>query len=80
MTQSEEATVSIVVTNFNGESFLPKCLDSLLDQSYGDLEIIVADNASTDGSSALVETKYPDIRLVQLKDNRGFAAAVMGRA
>lgn len=76
MTQSEEATVSIVVTNFNGESFLPKCLDSLLDQSYGDLEILVADNASTDGSHALVETKYPDARLVRLKDNRGFAAAV----
>lgn len=76
MARSEESRISIVVTNFNGESFLPQCLDSLLNQSYEDLEIIVVDNASTDGSRELVSSKYQNVRLVALETNGGFAAAV----
>ena len=71
-----ESLISVVIPNYNGEGFLPECLDSLLEQSYGKTEIIVVDNASRDGSVKIVEEKYPDMRLVRLEENEGFSAAV----
>ncbi len=68
--------ISVVIPNCNGKAYLPECLDSLLEQSYKNLEIIVVDNASTDGSAQLVKQDYPQVRLLCLESNRGFAAAV----
>ena len=48
--------VSILIPVFNGEKFLPECLNSILDQDFTDLEILVADDASTDGSATLIES------------------------
>jgi GT2 family glycosyltransferase len=67
--------VSVVIPNWNGISYLPVCLQSLHGQTYSQVEIIVADNASTDGSQALVHEEFPRVRLVQLGQNRGFTGA-----
>ncbi len=67
--------VSIVIPNWNGASFLPTCLDSLRRQTHPRVEVIVADNASTDGSQALLEAQYPEVRLLALGENRGFTGA-----
>lgn len=65
--------VSVVVTNWNGERWLHACLASLKAQAFRDFETIVVDNGSTDGSCALVRALFPDARLIELSENRGFA-------
>lgn len=59
---------SLIVLNYNGARVLGDCLRSLSDACSGDDEIIVVDNASTDGSAALV-SDFPAIRLVQRDKN-----------
>ncbi len=76
MTDSaHQPLVSVVITNWNGAHFLPGCLDSLRRQDYTPLEIVVADNASSDGSRNLLTERYPDVTLVALPENRGFTGA-----
>lgn len=65
--------VSVIVPNWNGERHLPACLDSLCRQTYDHREVIVVDNASSDGSVALVERGYPQVKILRLPVNRGFA-------
>jgi GT2 family glycosyltransferase len=67
---------SIIIPNWNGAPFLPACLDSLRRQSYPRFEVLVVDNASTDGSVALIERDYPEVRLVRLPTNRGLTGGV----
>jgi GT2 family glycosyltransferase len=67
--------VSVVIPNWNGARHLPVCLDALRAQTHPDIEVIVADNASTDGSQALLAERYPEARLVALPTNRGFTGA-----
>ena len=67
---------SVIIPNWNGARYLPICLDSLRRQTYPNFEVIVADNASTDESIALIERNYPEVILVGLPTNRGFAGAV----
>jgi glycosyltransferase involved in cell wall biosynthesis len=45
--------VSVAVPVYNGEKYLAQCLDSMLAQSFGDFELLISDNASTDGTEAL---------------------------
>jgi len=67
--------VSVIIPNWNGLKYLLVCLQALRAQTYPRLEVIVADNASTDGSQAFVAAHYPEVRLVELSENRGFAGA-----
>ena len=67
--------VAVAIPNWNGERFLPACLNSLRAQSFGDFEVIVVDNGSTDGSLELLENRFPEVRVVSLGENRGVAAA-----
>jgi GT2 family glycosyltransferase len=71
----EKPLVSIVIPNWNGVAHLPGCLDALCRQTYTPLEVTVADNASNDGSQALVREKYPPVRVVQMETNQGFTGA-----
>lgn len=67
--------VSIIILNYNGKQYLKDCLSSVLSQSYADLEIILFDNGSTDGSIEYVKNEFTDERLkiAESKVNLGFA-------
>ncbi len=66
---------SVVIPNWNGLRFLADCLNALRNQTLEDIEVILVDNASTDGSQDFVRTEYPEVRLIELEENRGFAGA-----
>jgi GT2 family glycosyltransferase len=66
---------TVIVLNYNGEDLLPRCLDSLAPQRSESVEVVVVDNASTDGSAALVAQKYPWVRFLALDKNYGFSTA-----
>jgi len=67
---------SIIIPNWNGAQHLPTCLDSLRRQSYPNFEVVVVDNGSTDGSVELLGQDYPEVKVVALPENRGFAGGV----
>ena len=68
--------LSIVIVNYNVRYFLEQCLHSVQDACRGlDIEVFVVDNASVDGSSRMVRDKFPDVILIENKENRGFSAA-----
>ena len=68
------AKISIIILNWNTRDLLAQCLDSI-EQHKGEfqLEILVVDNASNDGSQAMLKEKYPQIRLIINSQNVGFA-------
>ena len=66
--------VAIVILNWNGKKLLEKFLPSVLRSTYSNLEIIVADNGSTDQSIQLLETKFASVRRIVLSTNSGYAA------
>ena len=72
--------VSIVIVNWNGREFLLECLEGLRRQVYRAFSVILVDNGSQDGSTAFVSEHYPEVSIVALKDNRGFAAAKQCRS
>ncbi|MGA9117670.1 MAG: glycosyltransferase family 2 protein [Bacteroidota bacterium] len=77
MTHGQETDISVVIVNWNGERFLGPCLDSLgcgLGGGPG-AEVLVCDNASSDGSVAFVRRRYPEVTVLRQHENRGFAAA-----
>jgi len=67
------ARVSVIVLNWNGKPFLKECLDSLRTQTFRDFETILVDNGSTDGSVQYARQEFPDVRIVGLDYNAGFA-------
>jgi len=72
----KQLDVSIVIVNWNTQDILRNCLQSIYEQAGGvHFEVIVIDNASTDGSAEMVRTKFPQVVLIENSENRGFAAA-----
>lgn len=65
--------VSIVVLNYNGKKFLKNCFESLKNQTYSNYEVIMVDNASTDGSVEYVQESFPWINVIRNERNLGFA-------
>jgi GT2 family glycosyltransferase len=70
---SEERPVAVVIPSWNSAALLPRCLGSLRDQG-AELELLVVDNGSNDGSIAWLERE--GVRHLALPENIGFAAAV----
>ena len=64
--------VTVVIVNWNGKQFLERCLTALLAQTVTPYEIILVDNASTDGSLDIVR-RFPSVRLLAQNCNTGFA-------
>ena len=70
------ATVSVVVLTWNGRALLDVALGSLEHQSLVPLEVIVVDNGSTDGTPEHLDERWPQVQMVALPTNVGFAAGV----
>lgn len=71
-------TVSVIVTAYNLERYLSKCLDSILAQTYPELEVIVIDDASTDKTKLICdeyEKKDQRVRVIHLAKNGGVSNA-----
>jgi N-acetylglucosaminyl-diphospho-decaprenol L-rhamnosyltransferase len=66
-------TVSVVVVSYNARGALRACLNAVARDGH---EVVVIDNASSDGSADLVRTEFPAARLVEMDKNAGFGAAV----
>src|SRR5579863_7388209 len=67
--------VSVTLVTYNSGRFIKRCLESVLEQKYPNLEVIVVDNASTDGTVDLLEQFQDTCRICPNPENVGFAAA-----
>lgn len=65
--------ISIVVLNYNGLQFCKDCFDSIRELTYPYYEVIMIDNLSTDDSVTYVRTHFPEVRIIELDQNNGFA-------
>jgi len=74
--QTGEIDVSVIIVNWNTKELLKNCLNSVY-QTIHDLtfEIIVVDNASSDGSLAMLQQNFPEVIQIGNRENRGFGAA-----
>ena len=70
---SKSPKVAIVILNWNGRNYLEKFLPSVLATAYENMEVIVADNGSTDESASFLEKQFPRVRLIRFDKNTGFA-------
>ncbi len=61
--------VSVIIVSWNARPLLQRCLPSVVHTEYPNLEIIFADNASTDGSGAWIARKYPSVKIVRHPEN-----------
>lgn len=68
--------ISVVIPNWNGAEFLPRCLEALRRQGRPADTLIVVDNGSEDGSLQLLQRDYPEVAVVELPYNHGFAGGV----
>ena len=67
--------VSVTIVTYNSGRFIKRCLESVLEQRYPNREIIVIDNASTDGTTDILEPFEDRVKIVYNEENIGFAAA-----
>lgn len=68
--------LSVIIVNYNVKYFIEVCLHSVFRAAMGmDVEVIVVDNNSKDGSTAMIRAKYPEVKLVENKENAGFSRA-----
>ncbi len=75
MSNSNQEKVSIVIVTYNGLSFLKKCLPTIKKQTYKNIEVVVVDNNSQDGTENFLKNNWPNIRVVKNSINNGFAKA-----
>ncbi|MCC6658246.1 MAG: glycosyltransferase [Rhodocyclaceae bacterium] len=67
---------SVCIANYNGIDLIDACIESVRSQDCGFVvEIIVHDDASTDGSAAHIASRHPDVRLIESRENAGFCVA-----
>lgn len=70
------AKSTVVIPNYNGMAYIEACLKSLFAGTQQDMEIIVVDNASQDGSLALIKERFPGVQIIENLKNEGFCKAV----
>src|SRR5712664_2587666 len=72
---AQKDLISVTVVTYNSGRFIKRSLESVLEQQYPHLEVIVIDNASTDGTVDLLESFEDKCRIHYNQENIGFAAA-----
>ncbi|MEZ5356325.1 MAG: glycosyltransferase family 2 protein [Bryobacteraceae bacterium] len=72
---ASNAQVSVTVVTYNSGRFIRRCLESVLSQGHPNIEIVVIDNASTDGTTDILEQFDGRCRIISHQENIGFAAA-----
>lgn len=70
-----EPLVSVIIVNYNGRHYLRDCFEALRSGTYRNVEFILVDNGSADGSLAFMAEYYPEVRLVDNMENLGLAIA-----
>lgn len=65
--------VGIIILNWNGKEDTIECLESLKDITYPNYKILLVDNGSTDGSIECFKIRYPEIEIIENRENLGFA-------
>src|SRR5450432_547613 len=65
--------LSVVIVNWNSQDDLAQCLESMRTQTHQDLEVIIVDNGSKDGSVAMVRERFGEFTLLDEGENLGFA-------
>ncbi|MFW5973370.1 MAG: glycosyltransferase family 2 protein, partial [Bacteroidota bacterium] len=64
--------ISIIIVTWNALPLVQRCLPSVVASEYDDLEIILADNCSTDGTARWVEETYPHVKVIRHPENWAF--------
>jgi hypothetical protein len=68
--------IDVIIPNWNGKKHLKECLESLRQQTFRSFKVIIVDNGSTDGSVEFIRSHYPEVMVVALAENKGFAGGV----
>ncbi len=72
---SKVPKVTVLIPNYNGKKWLEKLLPTVEKTTYPNKEILVVNNGSTDNSGQFLKKNYPNVRVVEVKKNRGYAGA-----
>lgn len=75
-TNMQKGLVSVICVNWNGEKYIRRTMDSLLEQTYAPVEIIVVDNNSADNSAKILKDHYPRVVLLAQERNLGWPAGL----
>jgi GT2 family glycosyltransferase len=67
--------VSVLISTWNSAKYLTRCLEAVAHQTLTDFEVLVVDNGSTDGSLDGLESHWPQINIIRLNQNKGYALA-----
>ncbi|MFA7662318.1 MAG: glycosyltransferase family 2 protein [Patescibacteria group bacterium] len=67
--------ISINIVTYNGLKYLPHCLSSIKNQTFGDYQVLIIDNNSQDESLDFIQQNYPEFKILENKENLGFARA-----
>ena len=70
---NENPLVTVNILSFNRKDELRNTLTKVYEQDYKNIEVIVVDNASSDGSSEMVKKEFPEVKLIEMKENIGIA-------
>lgn len=68
--------IDVIIPNWNGKRHLQDCLDSLRRQSFKLFTVIIVDNGSADDSVDFIRSQYPEVKVIVLDENKGFAGGV----
>jgi len=72
---AEAPRVAVVIVSFNTRDLLERCLQAVEAQTEAPAQVIVVDNASSDGSAAMVRERFPGVQVIELDENLGFGPA-----
>ena len=67
--------VGIIIINWNGRAYLADCLDSLKNQTFKNFKTFLVDNGSSDDSVSFISENFPEVEIIRLEKNTGFAHA-----